>query len=553
MDKIGVYIKGQYYHLQDEIIECTNTLIKTMGLEVSPFVNYYNTAFETSKFTPFVLKWLSLHIEVVITRLQNEELPELLDTSLNHQIHEWWQSKRGDSVKVRWHRHSELLDGLKCLLLPLAVLVHSLKERGVCLCSHTKRFKVLEEATWGLKRRLLKDGFIIDGKRIKTTDVLFYTDGFPEKGRERAYQEIKSKGYPYANIGKLKVPMLLFGRLFISHIWLPLVFTLRHFGGGKNYMVKGWLRSFHSTAIRWEILLSHYQIGLNLSVNENSLIHIPQTIILNKHGAKSVAYNWGDLTCYHTVGAQYKAFNIYLIWGNAHLRLQEIYVDKVVEVGCWLKQDFSGLRKDKLLEKYEIPMDGHKVIAFYDESFSSDIHFTEDTFLDFWEMMVELVMQTPNIIGVMKPKKIEDIVLKLLSDKGRQRFKEIRKQGDNLGRVYVVNPLEVEASEVIAMADINITMGVATPSTLALLCRRVGLYYDATDNYTQPFSQMYKDELVFNDKEKLYSMVRRIIEGEHNPLDKLDESLLEDYDKFRDEAGLTRFREALCNILEGKG
>tara|TARA_Y100000031_G_C8221401_1_gene386129 strand:+ start:140 stop:1093 length:954 start_codon:yes stop_codon:yes gene_type:complete len=317
-------------------------------------------------------------------------------------------------------------------------------------------------------------------------------------------------------------------------------------------MLKDWLKWFHAVAIDREILLSHYQIGLDLSVNETSLVHIPETIILNNYGAKSVIYHWSDMTSGAFSTEHFKSFNIYLIWGKAHIRGKQYFVDNIIETGCWLKHNFGEFTKDKknIHKKLELPTNGYKVLAFYDESFAPNIHFSEEVLLDFWQMMFELIEENRNVIGIMKPKVGDGDKRLMLSAKGKEIYNNIKQRCSESGRFYFIdNPREVGVTEVIAISDINITMGMGSPSSIALLCGKIGLYYNTPGDDYHPFARKYKNKVVFDNKRGLFSAVNKIINQGYSPLDEIDEELLRDYDQFRDERGLERFREALLDNL----
>ena len=135
-------------------------------------------------------------------------------------------------------------------------------------------------------------------------------------------------------------------------------------------------------------------------------------------------------------------------------------------------------------------------------------------------------------------------------NKGKEIFNNIKEKCLGSGRFYFIdNPREVAVTEVIAISDINITMGMGSPSSIALLCGKIGLYYDTTGNDYHPFAQKYRNKVVFDNKRDLFSAVNKIIDGGYNPLNEIEEALLEDYDRFRDEMGLVRFREALLRNL----
>jgi hypothetical protein len=297
--------------------------------------------------------------------------------------------------------------------------------------------------------------------------------------------------------------------------------------------------------------LSHYQIGLEISIEETNIYHIPETIIMNNYGTKSVIYHWSDLTCYDGVGHHYQAFNIYLLWGKIHLVGKRHYVDNIIETGCWIKQNFTEFTKNKkhIYEKLGLPIYNYKVIAFFDESFDPDMHFTEEVLLDFWQMMLELVSKNPNVIGILKPKMGDENKLSIMSEKGKETFKNIKQRCLETKRIFFIeDPRQVVPTEIFAISDINITMGMGSPSNIALLCGKTGLYYETTGNDQHPFTEKYKNKLVFDNKPDLFSAVNKILDGVYNPLIEIEE-LLKEYDSFRDEKGLVRFREALLANL----
>jgi len=411
----------------------------------------------------------------------------------------------------------------------------------------------MKEAVTGLSRALFRDDFFIDNERLLKRDLLLYTYGSSEQHRMLAYKEAQDSEYECINKNELKIPLnLLFSRLLKYHFLLPLVFILRNFRNKQNYLLKDWFKWFHAVAIDWEILLSHYQIGLDLSINETSLVHFPETIILNNYGGKSVIYHWSDMTSGNAVSEHFKSFNIYLIWGKAHTRGKRYFVDNVIETGCWLKHNFSELARNKrsICEKLGLPTSGYKVLAFYDESFAPNIRFSEEVLLDFWQMMFELIEENTNVIGIMKPKVGDKDKRRKLSDKGKEIYNDIKQRCSESGRLYFIdNPREVAVTEVIAVADLNITMGMGSPSSIALLCGKIGLYYDTTGDEYHPFAQRYRNKVVFDNKRDLFSAVNKIIEGGYNPLNEIDEELLRDYDQFRDDRGLERFRDALLENL----
>ncbi|MAF85139.1 MAG: hypothetical protein CL875_03055 [Dehalococcoidales bacterium] len=556
---IGNY-KGLYYRINEEVMECTDFVYNILKLEGCQFTKVYNEKFKTNKFKPFVLKWVSFYVFELLTCLYRAHLDKpskkvlyLRNNLLNRQIYEWWSRKTGNKIQVRWLGESEAKAGLEAITSILALFIYNLLSHGLCLPVRPKKFKIMKEAVWGLRSRVFRDDFFVDNEKLLKKDLLLYTFGSSQEPRMSAYKAAQDSEYECINKSKLKIPVnLLFQRLFKYHFRLPLVFVLSNFSNKQNYMLKDWLKWFHAVAIDREILLSHYQIGLDLSVNETSLVHIPETIILNNYGAKSVIYHWSDMTSGAFSTEHFKSFNIYLIWGKAHIRGKQYFVDNIIETGCWLKHNFGEFTKDKknIHKKLELPTNGYKVLAFYDESFAPNIHFSEEVLLDFWQMMFELIEENRNVIGIMKPKVGDGDKRLMLSAKGKEIYNNIKQRCSESGRFYFIdNPREVGVTEVIAISDINITMGMGSPSSIALLCGKIGLYYNTPGDDYHPFARKYKNKVVFDNKRGLFSAVNKIINQGYSPLDEIDEELLRDYDQFRDERGLERFREALLDNL----
>ena len=554
--------KGLYYKLNEETLECAEFVCNRLKLEDCQFIEVYSERFKTNKLKPFVLKWVSLFVLELLGCLYRVHLDKpsqkvlyLHNSLLNRHIYEWWSRKTGAEIAVKWLKRSEIQSGLEALTLIAGLFVYKLFSRGLCWPPRRREIKIIKEAAWGLRNPVFRDDFFVDGETLLKRDLLLYTYGSSNEIRVLAWKDAQNSQYECMNISKLRVPLnLLFQRLFRYHFLLPLVFVFKNLGNRQNYLVKEWLMAFHVAAINYEILLSHYQIGLELSINESGLTHIPETIILNNYGAKNIIWNWSDMTSFDDVGEKFKSHNLYLVWGRIHYDFhgRQYFVDKRIETGLIFNYNSSELTDNKrnIYEKLGLPINDHRVLVFYDESFNPAIHFTEEVLLDFWQMMSELIDEREDVIAVLKPKWGNENQYDKMSDQGRELFNNIRARCLASGRFYFIdNPGEVSVTEVIAISDINITMGMCSPSTIALICGKIGLYYDTTGNDQHPFARQFRDKVVFDSKRGLLLAVSKIIDQGYDPLDEIEPGLLKDYDHFRDDKGLERFREALLKNL----
>lgn len=553
--------KGLYYKINREAYECTKDIIDALDFRNCPFINIYNRSFRTSKFEPFVFKWISRQVESLLNCLYRVSLHQtpvkvlyLKNTPLNFHIFEWWRRYTGYDIQVVWTRNIELSEGITTIITVITLFFLKLFSRGFCFPVTPKKFKIMKEAMWRLKNPVFKDDFFIDNKRLFTEDLLLYTTGDNAETRLYAYQDALNSEYETVDISKLKIPLnTLFKRLLRYHLFLPVYTVAVNFRKKQNYIFKQIIPDFHMTGINYEILLSHYRIKFELSIKETNLSHIPETILLNYHGAKSVIWNWSDMTSYNAIGAKYKSHNLYLVWGNIHYDYQSLgsySVDKVIKTGLIFNHSFDQLVDDKasIRRKLGLPIDNRKVLAFYDESFSPSIHFTEETLLDFWQVMADIIETRTDIIAVLKPKWWRGDGYENLSASGREKFEKVYTRCLNSRRFHIIeHPQVTSPMEVIAISDINITMGMCSPSTIAILCGKIGLYYDTTGNDQHPFTQQYRNIVAFNDRGSLLQVVNRIIDDGYNPLDELNPDLLRTYDHYRDNLGLERFREALIS------
>ncbi|MBN1384683.1 MAG: hypothetical protein JW983_07385, partial [Elusimicrobia bacterium] len=71
-----------------------------------------------------------------------------------------------------------------------------------------------------------------------------------------------------------------------------------------------------------------------------------------------------------------------------------------------------------------------------------------------------------------------------------------------------------------------------------------GLYLDQA-SFSHPFPKMFRDKIVFDDPEKLLSMIYKIIKGKENPVRDIPENVLKSYDMYNDNLGVERFRQIL--------
>jgi polysaccharide biosynthesis PFTS motif protein len=128
-------------------------------------------------------------------------------------------------------------------------------------------------------------------------------------------------------------------------------------------------------------------------------------------------------------------------------------------------------------------------------------------------------------------------------EKKRNTYLEMMKYLDNESRfTYYDNNTQLES--LIANADLIISMGMNSPTTIALILRKEAAYYDTTGNSMHPFTQ-YKNKVLFDDKRLLIDHIKDILENRKSVFDYIDPDLLNQYEPFRDSNALERLIQAI--------
>lgn len=560
-------VKGLFYTVQRQALECTDFLASEMSLIDHPFVQDYNRCFGTEKFKPFVLKWTSFYVLDLTQCLHKVRLHtaaskvvHLDDTLLNRLIWDWWSRRWGAGMEVRWHRTPEFCRFVEALAGVLMVNWLTLVPRGICLRAKRRKFRLMKEAVWGVgSNPTFRDDFFIDGDRLHKADVLLYCR---EKRWEDTFREGTSAGYAGVYLRRLRVPVsLLCGRFLLEYgIW-PVGVLWKGLSRRQSFLVGRWLTAFHAPALEYEILQAHYEIALELSKGEETLRHIPETIVLNRHGARSAIFHWSDLVQADYVSDHFKAFNLNLVWGPIHWKYftaPHYFVDRTIETGCWIEKVPYEHAAAKIAAELGLSaLANRPVIAFYDGDFNDNLPYTEEVAVEFWEMIATVLARRTEALGILKLKAGDRWYQHAFKRNG-DRFAGVRQRCLETGRLCLVDPTLpsgrlISLADVIAVSTLNITMGVCTPSTLALLQGKAAIYYDTTGNEGHPFARLYKGKLVFDRMGPLLEAVDRVLDQGDHPLKEIAPDLLEQFDRFNDERGRERFTIALWEESGDRG
>lgn len=545
--------KGLWYEANEEAIDLTLKFYNQQIKNKSKFISYYNKILNTDKFEAFVKKRILNQIfallkDLHIVRLSKIKQNKLLinKNPINDFVINHMEDKYKANYQIRWIISSTWLFHLWVYYI---WLFKQFIYHGVTLNRNRKKYKISKEATWNFYQRTLRDDILIDNGRFKMNDLLileFITTDIP---RIKALKEAKKRGFDTASVPKLKININknIIGILFFYFL-VPLKTFFQLLLKQESYLFH-YIFLFHRECFPVEMLMNLYDIKYNLSINDYD--DITTTIILNKYGTKNVIFHWSDLTSYKAYNKAFIAHNIYFVWGDIHYDYHSAtyYIDNKIKIGCIYKKEYNKAmnNKERIIEKIDGFKIKRKTVTFCDTSFDISMGYTEYFFLEYLEIIKEFCERNRDINVLLKPKKEEAVVLKALED-NIDRYKKIWKELLSFDNFIYLNPLKWKIEDIIAISDICVSMGMNSPSTIALICGRNALYFDNTGNNYHPFAKKYKNLIVFEDKDLLFRQIDNILNQRFNCKDAISEKEFRDYDAFKDDKAFERLKDTLYKL-----
>ena len=551
--------KGLWYEANQKTMDLTAKFYDQEINNKNNLASYYNKILNTNKFEAYIKKGISNHIFILLKdmhliRLSNLKEQEILinKSALNKFVLSYMEAKYGIRYNVRW---------LSPLWGPMSLGVYYMwffKEivtRGVVFNRGRKEYKISTEASSGFNKRTLRNDMAIDGDRFKKEDLLilqFYINN--DIQFNTAFQEAKIRGFDTVSVPKLRININnnIFYVIFF-YLFLPLKTYFKLVLCRQTFLFYC-IFLFHKRCFPIEMLMNLYHIRCHISMRDYG--GIEETIILNRHGAKNVIFHWADITTYKAHHLGMIAHNVYFRWGDMHYchHSDNNFIDKKVNIGCIFKKAYNEAlhRKDNIITQKLKIRKGRKIAVFFDTSFSNSILFSECFFLRYIGIVKEFCQRNEDVNIVLKPKNFESYE-EMLSEENRSQFRTMWHELINRHNFTYVDPLKWSFEEAIAIADICVSMGLNSPSTVALIFGKNALYFDDTGNSHHPFAKKYKDTIVFDDKELLFRQADNILNSNFNCRDIISEAEIRGYDAFKDDKALERLRDNLYKLTLSDG
>jgi len=451
-------------------------------------------------------------------------------------------------VNISWLKtKNKLYNVLSTMILYYLRLIFFVCKRGFCLNREKKRYLISKEAAQGVcgEIKFNSDDFFIDDNYIKKNKVIFYYTGTQHKSRKKAYRQIKDKGYSCVDITKLKFDIKSLGLLLEYYIFYPLHVFFCVIIFNNDFLVSSFVY-FIIQAIQLEPFLSLYSIKANITINDAGSFQVIETIIFNKYGTHNILYHWSDLATYMNVLHQYKAVNTYLIWGDNTLRHcgNNFEVDEIIKIGFQGRSFYSKAVEDKDIIKSRLKRNNSKypIVSFFDTSFDKNFIYSEESIIDFLKLIENFSKkQKSNIL--LKTKYIHDY-----EDVLNEDIKRLFKSFSKIENINILDNYQWDVLEVIAISDVCVSLGMSSPSTIAIILNKPALYYNNVDNSPHPFYNKYKNKVVFEDEEKLFSKIDDLTKNKYLFKELISKDDIKLYDEFQDGHEFERF----CKTIHQK-
>ena len=530
-------IKGLYYGISLKAIDLAESYYK-QHLENLYFLSFLNKSMRTDKFSCYIKKELSYHFFDILSSLylmkesSNGNNIIIINSLPNKFVLDRYFDDNKITFQICWVKCNFLR-----FFLPVILIISFLKKlftNGFAFCDRVNT-RIYKYAVWGTTRPALRDDFIIDDLNFGKDDIVFYTNP-SDKASKSAGKQLTIKGYSLIDINNCKLNIkngfLDFINIFLVH---PLILSIVLFYENTGYLIEEMLK-FYRVSFPHFLFLSNFNVNCHISTSDHG--EIAETILMNRFGCKNILYHWGDMTVGKEVQHAYTVHNVYYTWGPIHNDFQHenYYHDKVEVVGCiFLRSYFNALIRKEQSRK----SNKRKTILICDTSFSNTIEFTEDCYLDYLDLAINMMHELTDVDFIFKPKGASQSVMSLFTSEERKRlYLEKMDYLLNDDRFFY-HDHNIQLETLIASSDLVVNMGMNSPATIALILGKEAVYYDTTGNDMHPFTK-YKNQVVFDNKRMLIDHVKDVLNNKKSAFEYIDTDLLNQYEPYKDSNAIDR-------------
>jgi hypothetical protein len=363
----------------------------------------------------------------------------------------------------------------------------------------------------GLKedRGLDNDGnfFIYDKGEFQPGAILHVIRGHLED--DKARESLESRGAPYIEFDKLKIPIDFFVRkigykLFIS---LPVVFFRSILSKNYSYVPLVPVMAAIKMNMEAEIFYDYADVKVFISRDDYSPFHIIRTIVANSRGNHTVGFQWAD---HFTRGIPLNIlyFDKFLLYSDFYIEYNSkaLKYSKSATIGCgiyWSDRMHQLITTDLIQPTYaKLKEKKYVLVGVLGSSFSEDSDVSKEQTLTFYRDSLEILKKYDFVYSIIKPK-------------GDELNNELEALIDGNDRACIENHLWTP--KFLFEMDLIICINNTTVGIESLYIGKKILFYDVINTQRDLYSK-YSPMLVAKSREQLEENIYQVLE-KHNYLD----------------------------------
>ena len=557
--------EGSFFMVENLTVELTSSFYYDYGIADKWGVNLYKNHYAT-EWIDTVIKFLLqakirdfLRFYYQVKRSENDALlivPE-------NEIYRYVLGRKlfGDSTPLDCIFSGNRIFGIlnRFALLVATVVSNTvllLKKKYTLQNIHKNKYKVCMRAHHPKSEGLLRNDLLINGEEIRDDDVLFFKeDGKNAYGRQMT-EYYNKNNYRHIGLDELRVPLRSLPLMISDYILLPLK-AFMFYGLAKEWASFNALLTFSRTAliIGYERLFFYFDIGLMLLYHSAGSEMVIAPVLCARNKSKFGVYNFGSTV---SLGrwAQYafQAGDYYFTWGENIMALYAPTCEfkEVIKVGFWGKEEYSKIRSRREELKKEIAGDRatSRIISFYDiPYFHERSTFTAKHLLDFYNAAVACSV-LDNVTVILKMKSTHNIYDAKYPDEMRPLFDQLWGEIKKRDNMLILDTSMYDPLHIITVSDVNVTLELSSPSTIALICGEAGIFYNVIFDYAHhSLYPKYLDRVIFDKMSRLVEAVKSHLRGEIDLRKVVDNIDLKGYDEYRDSHGIERLRQAVLERM----
>lgn len=419
-----------------------------------------------------------------------------------------------------------------------------------------REYKICMRAHIPKSEGLLRNDFLINGKDIKSGEVLFFIDAGEEGHRKKMSEYYEQNGYHYTALEDLRIPVSVLSHIIKDYLMLPFrIFMLYLLE--RQFHVFNALLTFSRIALRikYELLFYYYDFRMMIMFHSAGSEMVIAPVLCRRYDSKFAIYNFGSTVSWGRWSPYaFQTADYYFTWGDKIISLYRPTCEfgEIVKAGFWGKEEYIKIcaMRDELKRKIAGGRDGSHIITFYDlPYFYERSTFTAWHLYNFYNAALRC-SEFDNVTVILKMKSRYNINGARYPSDIKSLFDKLWREIGEKSNIIILDTSDYDPLHIIAVSDINVTLELSSPSTIALICGEAGLFYNVVYDYaSHSLYPKYFGRLIFDDIDKLVDIIGKHLRREIDLKNLVEDADLRGYDEYRDSEGTRRLTQAVLERI----